>query len=76
MCGKRRQGVPVASDGKRKVPNARWTIAGAPKGNRNAFKHGHYPTEAIVRRREISVLIRVARALESSSLSRTVHRAF
>jgi hypothetical protein len=49
---------------------------GAPKGNRNAFKHGHYPTEAIVRRREISVLIRVARAFESSSLSRTVHRAF
>jgi len=29
---------------------------------------GHYTTEAIARRREISALIRVARALESSSL--------
>jgi hypothetical protein len=44
------------------------TSPGAPKGNRNAFKHGHYTTEAIVRQREISALIRVARALESSSL--------
>jgi hypothetical protein len=41
---------------------------GAPKGNRNAFKHGRYTAEAIARRREISKLIRVARALESSRL--------
>lgn len=26
---------------------------GAPKGNRNAFKHGRYTAEAIARRREI-----------------------
>jgi len=37
--------------------------SGAPKGNRNAFKHGRYTAEAIARRREISALIRVARRL-------------
>nr|WP_283807634.1 hypothetical protein [Bradyrhizobium lablabi] len=36
---------------------------GAPKGNRNAFKHGRYAAEAIARRRNISALIRVGRAL-------------
>jgi hypothetical protein len=35
---------------------------GAPKGNRNAFKHGRYTAEAIARRREISALIRVTRS--------------
>lgn len=30
---------------------------GAPKGNRNAFKHGWYSAEAIARRREISRLL-------------------
>ena len=43
------------------------TSPGAPKGNRNAYKHGRYTAEAITRRREISALIRVARALDSSS---------
>ena len=36
---------------------------GAPKGNRNAIKHGRYTAEAIARRREISTLIREGRAL-------------
>jgi hypothetical protein len=36
---------------------------GAPKGNRNAYKHGRYTAEAIARRREISALIRAARDL-------------
>jgi uncharacterized protein YjcR len=39
------------------------TSPGAPKGNRNAFKHGRYTTEAIARRREISDLIRAMKAL-------------
>lgn len=39
--------------------------AGAPTGNRNALKHGFYSAEAIARRREISALIRAARALAS-----------
>jgi len=36
---------------------------GAPKGNKNALRHGRYSADAIARRREISVLIRAARAL-------------
>jgi len=36
---------------------------GAPKGNRNAFKHGRYAIAAIERRREIAALIKSARAL-------------
>ena len=36
---------------------------GAPKGNTNAFKHGHYMAEAIASRREIAKLLRDARAL-------------
>jgi hypothetical protein len=36
---------------------------GAPKGNTNAFKHGHYTAEAIASRREIAKLLRDARAL-------------
>ena len=36
--------------------------SGAPLGNRNAFRHGYYTAEAIARRRELSRLIRMARA--------------
>ena len=39
------------------------TSPGAPKGNKNAFKHGRYPAEAIARRREVAELIRTARKL-------------
>ena len=39
------------------------TSTGAPKGNKNAFKHGRYTAEAVRRRREVSVLIRMARRL-------------
>lgn len=35
---------------------------GAPKGNRNALKHGHYTAEAIARRRDVAALLRSARA--------------
>jgi uncharacterized protein YjcR len=35
--------------------------SGAPVGNKNAFRHGHYSAEAIARRRELSELIRIAR---------------
>jgi hypothetical protein len=34
---------------------------GAPKGNKNAFKHVHYTAEAIATRREIAKLLRDAR---------------
>ncbi len=36
---------------------------GAPKGNKNALKHGRYTAEAIARRREVAELIRVAMRL-------------
>jgi hypothetical protein len=41
---------------------------GAPKGNRNAFKHGRDTAEAIARWWEISALICAARALEETRL--------
>jgi hypothetical protein len=39
------------------------TNPGAPKGNRNAFKHARYTAEAIANRREVAALIRAMRAL-------------
>jgi uncharacterized protein YjcR len=36
---------------------------GAPKGNRNAFKHGRYSAEAIAGRRKIKEFVRALRAL-------------
>jgi hypothetical protein len=36
---------------------------GAPKGNKNALRHGRYSAEAIARRRAISLLIRYGRRL-------------
>jgi len=52
------------------MPNGRCRMhggksTGAPKGNRNAFKHGRYTAEAITRRREVAALLRVMRALAS-----------
>jgi hypothetical protein len=40
---------------------------GAPKGNRNAWKHGLYSAEAIARRRRVSDLLRRAQALLSEN---------
>jgi uncharacterized protein YjcR len=50
------------------MPNGRCRMhggmsPGAPKGNKNAFKHGHYAAEAIATRREIAKLLRDARGL-------------
>ncbi len=50
------------------MPNGRCRMhgglsPGAPKGNRNAFKHGRYTAVVIARRREISGLIRIMGAL-------------
>jgi hypothetical protein len=35
----------------------------APKGNKNAFKHGRYTAEAIARRRWVLALVRAGKAL-------------
>jgi hypothetical protein len=34
---------------------------GAPRSNRNAWKHGRYTAEAIARRREVAALLRACR---------------
>ena len=36
---------------------------GAPKGNKNAYKHGRYTAEAIANRRELATLLRAMKAL-------------
>jgi uncharacterized protein YjcR len=36
---------------------------GAPKGNKNALKHGRYTAEAVASRREVAALINAMRAL-------------
>jgi len=50
------------------MPNGRCRMhgglsPGAPKGNRNAFKHGRYIAEAVARRREVAALIRAMKKL-------------
>jgi uncharacterized protein YjcR len=50
------------------MPNGRCRLhggrsPGAPKGNKNAFKHGRYSVEAIAARREIAALLRAMRTL-------------
>ena len=63
-CGARtRSGSPCQSPAMR---NGRCRMhggasTGAPRGNKNAFKHGRYSAEALARRRSISLLIRAAR---------------
>ena len=65
-CGARtRRGSPCQAPA---MPNGRCrmhggTSTGAPKGNKNAFKHGFYTADAIARRREISELVRTMKAL-------------
>ena len=41
---------------------------GAPKGNKNALKHGLYATEAIEMRRMIAALMKQARQMVGSAL--------
>jgi hypothetical protein len=36
--------------------------SGAPIGNKNALRHGHYTAEAIADRRAVAALIRLSRA--------------
>lgn len=50
------------------MPNGRCRLhgglsPGAPKGNRNALKHGRYTADALASRREVAALVRAMRAL-------------
>ncbi|TCT04524.1 hypothetical protein EDC22_1153 [Tepidamorphus gemmatus] len=54
------------------MPNGRCRLhgglsPGAPKGNRNALKHGRYTAEALARRREVAALVRAMRALAGAA---------
>lgn len=65
-CGARtRMGNPCQSPA---MPNGRCRMhggrsPGAPKGNKNAFRHGRYTADAIANRREIATLLRIMKAL-------------
>jgi hypothetical protein len=55
------------------MPNGRCRMhggksPGAPKGNRNAFKHGGYTADAIALRRKIAALTRTINALTKSAV--------
>jgi uncharacterized protein YjcR len=41
---------------------------GAPKGNKNALKHGRYTAEAIANRREIATLLRAMKIRAKATL--------
>lgn len=50
------------------MPNGRCRMhggpsPGAPKGNKNALKHGRYTAQALASRREIAALIRAMKGL-------------
>ena len=65
-CGaKTRRGTPYQSPA---MPNGRCRMhggksPGAPKGNRNAWKHGHYSAEAIAMRKLVRQLLSDAKDL-------------
>jgi hypothetical protein len=58
------------------MPNGRCRMhggksPGAPRGNKNALRHGRYSAKAIARRREISALLRAMRALARGCYERS-----
>ena len=65
-CGARtRRGSECQSPA---MPNGRCRLhgggsPGAPKGNKNAFRHGRYSAEGIANRREIAALLRSMKTL-------------
>ena len=69
-CGaKTRSGMPCRSPavaGKRRCRmHGGAAGSGAPRGNTNALKHGHYTKEAITERRRLRHLIRTTQSLIS-----------
>jgi len=55
--------VPVASDGERPLPDA-WRLSpGAPRGNKNALKHGHDTARSHHRAAGLAVLVREMKEL-------------
>jgi hypothetical protein len=65
-CGARRRDctpcpAPAMANGRCRAHGG--LSPGAPKGNRNAVKHGRSTAQALARRRDIAALIRRMRAL-------------
>ena len=65
-CGARTRSGSLCRSGA--MPNGRCRLhgglsPGAPKGNKNAYKHGRYAGEAAARRREVASLLRSTRRL-------------
>lgn len=52
---------PAMKNGRCRLHGGRAT--GAPKGNKNALKHGRYSAAAIAQRREVAKLLRAMKAL-------------
>jgi uncharacterized protein YjcR len=69
-CGaKTRRGTPCQAPA---MPNGRCrmhggTSPGAPRGNRNAWKHGRYSAAALAEKKLISELLRHARRLREQT---------
>ena len=66
-CGARtRRGAPCRSPAVRGKRRCRMhggaAGSGAPIGNKNALRHGHYTAEAIAERRALAALIQLSRA--------------
>jgi hypothetical protein len=55
---------PAMSNGRCRIHGG--ASPGAPKSNRNAFKHRRYTKEAIASRREIAALLRSKKSLVRS----------
>ena len=67
-CGARVKNRPGAFCKNPAMPNGRCRMhggksPGAPRGNKNALRHGRYTSDAIERRREVAALIKAARQL-------------
>ena len=58
-----RSSVRNVGDAERSLPEHGGMSPGAPKGNKNALKHGRYAADAIARRREIATLLQTMRGL-------------
>ncbi len=54
----RQRVIRPTGNAERALPDVRRRLAGAPKGNSNALKHGRYTAEAIAPRRDVAALIR------------------
>lgn len=63
-----RETVPIVSDAERTPRMHGGKSPGAPKGNKNALRHGRYSAEAIAWRRRIGALLRAMRALRMSEV--------